>query len=560
MLSWVSAVRNLQDLDYFKRCVERFRDAAKAPGRKLFVVSCVVDSPLSLQEIKETNACSSAIPEAVAEDMCAGGSKGMRRGDKASWGYFAPNELANLFESMQQFGVSNFKLAAVVLCVGAASIAEKEPVIVNIPLPLQNSKPGALNCAVMQEIHIAEATGDVDPFKFFEEEANDRAFTSAVLGGLTVCTELDHLKDDYKPAGYRDCVARDSKEQLFVCRCCTESFPSRNRLYAHIRSSPACVQLVEETDAKGFQALMDEKNVASQVFALMIGSPAMDMTDLIENLTISTNSVGQRSEVVWQHLVTDSSNRCLPTVAGTILLKLCCTLRGEALLGRLRDLLASKTLILHSCMPLDKPTALDWQQSSLQQHFAYMLPFQALSEETAEFAERQEVYRKFKQALNYVQKTWQTSENPPHSSNEHALQLKMAQRLSFEKEYVVIKIAGIDLSPSVCLLLVSRSLVTFHSSDCLTGQQLHQLHQLPFQLPVELLYLEGQRFPQVERKHGTKFFSCRPWGDGLQSWRSKLQAMAVATDVDWPSAAKVNRWELLGPGKASQTDDGLKIT
>lgn len=41
-----------EDHDYLKRCVERFRVAARSPGRKLFVVSCFVDSPEKLEEIK----------------------------------------------------------------------------------------------------------------------------------------------------------------------------------------------------------------------------------------------------------------------------------------------------------------------------------------------------------------------------------------------------------------------------------------------------------------------------------------------------------------------------
>ena len=499
-----SHVSNLQDFDYFKRCVERFRNAVKAPGRKLFVVSCLVDSMQSLQEIKETDSNSKT-------------ENWESKGSKASWGYFAPKEVVKLFESLKQFGASDFKLSALVLCAGAASIAKTEPVIVAIPLADGCSGTQSLNSVVMFEVHLPVKTRVDDPFKFFEEETHDEAFSRAVLEGIPVCTELDEYNQDvYKPAGYRECLVDSSTSKdsghLFACRCCSASFSSRNRLYAHIRSSPPCIRYVRETDDTGFQSLIGGKELATQVFALLIGS-RMTQHELVEHLKTAI-----RCEVVeCSASGHDLHNLC--AVASTLLVKLSCTLRGEALLCHLRELLACERFVLHGCVPVSKSMAL--QHSS--QHFAYLLPFQALSDEELP---QQEIYRRFKQALNQVQKRWQSSDVTT-ADEEHALQMKMTQKLSFGSEYVVIKIVG-DISSSSCCVLVARALALFHGSEAEIGS-----------VPSELLYLEGQRFPH-EKKHGPLFGrSCLPWGDhpALQSWRSELQRQLVE-EVDWPEKAK----------------------
>eukprot|EP00435_Cladocopium_sp_Y103_P056187 s2531_g18.t2 len=535
----------VQDFDYFKRCVERFRNAARAPGRKLFVVSCLVDSLRSLHEMKEMGT-----PSSRSENFFDVESKGIQRGDKASWRYFAPLEVVKLYESLQHFGVSDFKLAALVLCIGDASVAEKEPVILGIPLDLQKPEKfaDASNC-VMFEIHLERGAdgAEVDPFKFFEEASHDEAFTTAVLGGVPVHTELDPLQDDYKPAGYRDCLvdscadsgAAKDNQHLFVCKCCATNFPSRNRLYAHIRSSPSCIKFVEETDAEGFQSLIGNgKELASQVFALMIGIPGMmTRNDLARNLESAFHCVGVGIENI-PHQVTDghlTSDQC-PAVALTIFVKMSCSLRGEALLCRLRELLALKMLVLHSCEAVGKSMALQWQQSSLQQHFGYLLPFLALSKPVEDFAQRQEIYRRFKQALNHVQKTWQSTEMP-QKDDAQALQLKMTQRLSFGSEYVLIKVVG-EISSSTCCMLIARALAHFHGLEWRTSSDIPGIAGLP--LPSGLVYLEGQRFPQLEKKHGPLFGrSCLPWGEAmtLANWRSELQRRLV-NGVDWPKDGK----------------------
>lgn len=396
-------LRKRKDFDYFKRCVERFRDAARAPGRKLFVVSCLVDSLRSLHEIKMDR-------PSLRSETFFDESKGIR-GHKASWGYFAPLEVVKLFESLQHFGVSDFKLVALVLCIGDASVAEKEPVILGIPLDLQKAAADASSNCVMFEIHLGESGAcgaEADPFKFFEA-SHDEAFTTAVLGGVPVLTELDPLQNDYKPAGYRDCLvdsATDSgakdNQHLFACKCCATSFASRNRLYAHIRSSPSCIKFVEETDAEGFQSLLGNgKELVSQVFALMIGIPGIvTRNDLDRNLKTALHCVGVGIENI-PHQGTDghltSCDQC-PAVAFTIFVKMSCSLRGEALLCRLRELLALKMLVLHSCEAVGKSMALQWQQSSLQQHFGYLLPFLALSQPVEDFSQQQDIYRRFKQS------------------------------------------------------------------------------------------------------------------------------------------------------------------
>lgn len=178
-----ASVRNrchLQDFDYFKRCVERFRNAARAPGRKLFVVSCIVDSPECLEELKGLGDAGTSA-RSVNLDKDEKDAKHLdanQRGDQCdkfvnkgcSWANFAPSEVSKLFESLQEFGVSDFKLAAAVLCVGTASLAEKEPLIFPIPLQKENSNGCGvstmelgLDSAVMFEIHLSEAIGaDID--------------------------------------------------------------------------------------------------------------------------------------------------------------------------------------------------------------------------------------------------------------------------------------------------------------------------------------------------------------------------------------------------------------
>ena len=540
----LSSLSGFQDFDYLKRCVERFRDAARAPGRKLFVVSCLVDSLRSLHEIKEMDGPSSRSESFFDE------SAGIQRGAGASWGYFAPLEVVKLFESLQNFGVSDFKLVALVLCIGDASLAEKKPVMLGIPLDLQKAADASSNC-VMFEIHLGSGAcvADADPFKFFEEASHDEAFTTAVLGGVPVFTELDPLQNDYKPAGYRDCLvdtdsgAKDN-QHLFVCKSCATCFPSRNRLYAHIRSSSSCVKFVEETDVEGFQSLLGNgKELVSQVFALMIGIPGIvTRNDLARNLETALHCIGVGIENI-PHQVTDghltSCDQC-PAVALTIFVRMSCSLRGEALLCRLRELLALKMLVLHSCEAVGKSMALQWQQSSLQQHFGYLLPFLALSQPVEDFAQQQDIYRRFKQTLNHVQKTWQSTEMP-QADDAQALQVKMAQRLSFGSEYVLIKVVG-EISSSTCCMLIARALAHFHGLVWETSSEMPGIPELP--LPSGLVYLEGQRFPQLERKHGPLFGrSCLPWGEEmtLVSWRSELQRRLV-NEVEWPKVLS-SPWE-----------------
>ena len=184
-----------------------------------------------------------------------------------------------------------------------------------------------------------------------------------------------------------------------------------------------------------------------------------------------------------------------------------------------------------------KSMALQWQQSSLQQHFGYLLPFLALSQPVEDFSQQQDIYRRFKQALNHVQKTWQSTEML--QGDDVALQLKMTQRLSFGSEYVLIKVVG-EISSSTCCMLIARALAHFHGLEWTSLEM--GIPELP--LPSGLVYLEGQRFPQLERKHGPLFGrSCLPWGEAnglLASWRSELQRRLV-NEVDWPKV--LSSWE-----------------
>lgn len=67
--------------------------------------------------------------------------------------------------------------------------------------------------------------------------------------------------------------------------------------------------------------------------------------------------------------------------------------------------------------------ASDWPESLVIQHFAYLLPFEALChEELEDFTERQKIYRSFKQSLNQVQKEAELED----------LQMKMIERQGLE--------------------------------------------------------------------------------------------------------------------------------
>ncbi|CAK9091263.1 unnamed protein product [Durusdinium trenchii] len=494
-------LRKRQDHDYLKRCVERFRVAARSPGRKLFVVSCFVDSPEKLEEIKAPK---------------------LKAPTKASWAFFAPTEISRLCHSLKDYGISNFKLVAAVLCVAAASevsrdveegVESLEPWVREIPL----EGPCDVDGASMVEIHLGEST-DFDPFKvFFQKPENEQAFDRAVLGNSKVSPELDQLQDDYKPSGYREklengCPFLNLEEASFVCRCCKAGFASRNRLFSHIRGSSTCMRFVAETDLRGFESL---KEVKPQIYALIFGLPvAMTWSEVKEMLLGTLALVGENIQLITHEHQGSLANSdvCCPSVAVMILAKMSCAPTGNALLQHLRETSSERGLVLHGCVPVSKAMASDWPESLVIQHFAYLLPFEALChEELEDFTERQKIYRSFKQSLNQVQKEAELED----------LQMKMIERMSFQKEFVLVKVAG-SCCADDALQFLGRALAVYHGAG------------LELCLPTELLYLESQRFPELERRHG------QSWAleddkslCALNASRGELHRKLAEVQVDW---------------------------
>ena len=358
---------------------------------------------------------------------------------QATWAYFSASEIIRLHQSLTAYGVSDFKLVAAVLCVGSASIAKQNaessqevPIAKLLEVSLD---PLNANEASMVEIHLAEGMVETkdDPFKlFFEKPENDKAFYDAILGNDKVAPELDELQqDDYRPSGYRErlensCSFLNLDGLNFTCNCCKASFSSRNRLFVHIRSSSECMKSIAESDSMGFHTLQE---VMPHIYALTFGShDAMPWGDLKMKLLDSLACVGDHIEFIRheeQERFFQSRELLCPSVALMILVRMSCGLQGEALQSRLKDSdRMGEALSIHGCVPVSKALAYDWPTSSVVHHFAYLLPFEALSQDDLkdDFAERQLRYRAFKQALNRVQKMKQTT------NLGEDLQMKMTER------------------------------------------------------------------------------------------------------------------------------------
>ena len=470
-------LRKRQDHDYLKRSVERFRRAARAAGRKLFIVTCLVDSVESLEELR----------------------RGSKDGSGPSWGYFASSEILRLFEALRDFGAYDFHLAALVICVGEA--AHAEPRVVEVPLRGGVAQDDSV---LMWEVHVQNGLGaESDPFKFFEDLHNAESFSRAVLAGATVCPELDLLEQEhYEPSGYRDCLIQSTAGLEFVCRCCDKAFPTRNKLFSHIRSSPSCARSIADHDSMGFRALVKE----TKVFAILLGT-CVTWTQAMKHVQEALDSVAAAELLAHEQLTCD----VCPCVALPIFARMSCALRGDALHHRLKELFAEKGLVLHKITETSKAVALDWQQSLVEEHHAYLLPLEALCEEVPEdFAVRQGIYRSFKQALQ-CRKDAQDVET-------RLSQLKMTDRLSIGKEFVVVKMVGASASIG-CALLESALARHRGLQSC--------------RLPSEMRYLEGQRFVFLEKRHGAIFGQdCAPFGANLAltTWRSELQKALAARD------------------------------
>ena len=489
-------LRKRQDHDYLKRSVERFRRAARAPGRKIFIVTCLVDRVGSLEDVRR-------------------GAGDGRSGP--SWGYFASSEIQRLFEALRDFGARDFHLAALVVCAGEASEAHAEPAVVQVPLSGGVQGDDSVS---MREVHVLDALGaESDPFHFFEDLRNAESFSRAVLAGATVCPELDLLEQEhYDPSGYRDCLIESSNVGLdFVCRCCDKAFPTRNKLFSHIRSSASCARSIADHDSTGFRALVGE----IKVFAILLGTCAT-WTEAMKKVQEALDCVAGAELLAHTRLNDD----VCPCVALPIFCRMSCALRGDALHDRVKERFADKGLVLHKIVQTNQAVLLDWQRSLVEEHHAYLLPFEALCDEAPEdFAKRQEIYRSFKQALG--------RRKAQEDAETCLTQLKMTERLSIEsigKEFVVVKVVG--PSASIACALLESALARHHGIES-------------FRLPSEMRYLEGQRF-SLEKRHGPIFGQDYvPFGPNLAlaTWRSELQKALAAC---WKSGFHARSYALAG--------------
>ena len=512
-----------QDHAYLHRCVERFRHAARASGRKLFLACCVVDSSESLESLR------SASPAKLEQDP-------PKLGDRSTYAHFAAAEIEKLQDALLDFGASDFKVVGVVLCIGSASRASDKTEVVTVPLHLPHNFQQGTASSEMHEVHLPIAGGaDADPLKFFEDPAKNEVFTRTVLGRAEVCCEKDFVQlDDYVPHGYRDGVTEPTKANKGVqCRWCNDRFESRNKLFTHLRSSAVCVQRMSEVDSMGFSSISHLASHTTQCHAFLLGS-ATDAAPLIQGFREALASLCELAEI--ENL---GAGLSCPGV-GRVLLATCDTaLSGDALRAQLQAKLEDMTsTVLHAVVQLKKPQLVDLNGDAAQRHFAYLLDMDAVmgtqAGQSRDFDELRSTFKHLKTAVQGIKLALTTQ----HASTAKVEEMKMVQRLSLQgKTYVVVRISGDQsLTESACCTYMAASVAAFHgwlhsfsedANSCLPG------------LPRGCLYLEGYRFMRNEQRHGPVFGrSCLPWTSdnacGIAEYRAKLQErLANCSSIDW---------------------------
>ena len=509
-----------QDHDYLHRCVQRFRHAARSPGRKLFVACCLVDSKENLESVRN----------ATPTD---GQSDGTLLGAKASFSYFSPHELCRLRDGLVDFGVSDFKLVGIVLCIRSASAAMHVSETIRVPMNRSGpSLPGT--DSEMFEVHLPTgAAEDIDPFKFFEDETQNAAFAQAALGRAEVCCEKDELIcDGFVPDGYRDAAEANSaqSDDTFLCRWCNLKFESRNKLFMHLRSSAACLQRMESDSVDLLKSMTEKAKAQPKPYAFLLGSLGQGFS-LSEALT-SLGALGID--------VQDLGDFSCPAVGRVLLASFSCALAGDALRQRLLARLHEMPLTtLHSLVQLKKSQLIDLQSSLVQRHFAYLLDVVALTSgsETCpnDFEELRPKLKRLKEAMQAIKLLRRETSREGSAKVE---ELKMVQRLSLHgKPYVLVRISGVaSLSEYACCVYMAVSLASFHGWHRRLSPATST--DIPG-LPSDFLYFEGYRFMQHDKRNGPVFGrGYLPWSSddasGVVEWRTRLQEhLTKPSTVDW---------------------------
>ncbi|CAK0893989.1 unnamed protein product [Prorocentrum cordatum] len=146
--------RKRKDYEYLQRCVLRFREVAQRPGRKLLLLCHAVDSPEALAQL-----------DGLAQDShCSG----------ASWQNGSVGQVRALHRALCEYGVQNFHLAVVRLCVGAASRVTGTP---EISSDVVHGLEMRHETFAVSEVHLALAlAAEVDLLRLFDDSRNDEIF------------------------------------------------------------------------------------------------------------------------------------------------------------------------------------------------------------------------------------------------------------------------------------------------------------------------------------------------------------------------------------------------
>ncbi|CAE7528699.1 NTF4, partial [Symbiodinium pilosum] len=377
----------------------------------------------------------------------------------------------------------------------------------------------------MYEIHLPGII-QKDPFKaFFADPGKNEVFTRTVLGRGEVCCERDDL-DQYVPSGYRDEKRGLQLDPSILCHWCHAGFDSRNKLFAHLRSSTVCLKRMSEADSLGFASMSTAAAARTfQTHAFLWGSLTDERPSWREALA---------SEGDVQMLGEDLS---CPTVGGVVLATFACGLAGEALTEQVRARLKDvPSTILHAAVQIKKSQLVDLRGDAAQRHFAYLLDMHAVAGIEAgmdDFEALRSTFKRLKEAIHGI-KILLTGDDALRSIEE----MKMVQRLALHgRTYVVVRISGeSSLSEQDCCVYMAAAVAVYRG--WLEHVTFDVLSTIPG-LPVRFLYFEGYRFMQSERRSGPVFGrNCLPWTSdsscGLVEWRERLQDQLAGSCVtDW---------------------------
>lgn len=487
-------LRKRQDYEYLRRSVQRFRTVMASSGRKLLLHCHVVESEEALRSVRD----------------------GAGAAEKPSWARCSAAEVELLFRAICDRGVRDFHLVAVTLCVGAASKAEAAP---RRCIRRRGATARGESYAV-HEVHLVRGHGsEEDPLHFFGEGRNEEAFEEAVLaeaawsegeGAMAALGslpkwgrrsfDLGDSPDGRGAQGYRDASpAREAAPPQFACGCCGEGLASRNRLFAHLRSTPSCAAAAAALRAPGGEP---------QVLAVALGYDA-DAAEGVEARLAEALAASGATEV--RTLLRAAPTPC--AAAQDVVLVACRpALLGEALLEALRRGLGAVRVHGIARQPRNCVSELE---EGARQTYAWVLPASSLLAEGGSSAlvssppegARREAYRRFKAVLREVLQRSRGQSGIGEAeakSGEIDLQAvveqcKMAERVELGgAEFVVVRIARHGLSPRVCLDLITEALTRHHELS--SGAE-----ERDAACARHALYLESVCFRRYEARHGPMF-------------------------------------------------------